>query len=320
MTISAQIIADSLSPHGKRLTSVQLKYPRFIHSELMTHRAFSRNASSSRAIPVPTMIDEIIRDTAMPTYWGANQKGMQAGEEIDAHITLPVLVASNRKDMYGFGEFLVDDSLIERPMGALGVRPDWTKEEAWNDARDFAIAMARGYHAAGYHKQIVNRLLEPFMHINVLVSATEWDNFFHLRDHADAEPHIQELARKIKIEMGVSEPKHLNAGEWHLPYVSDYLDVESAIAISVARSARVSYLTHDGRETTAEEDLALYERLVGSAPLHASPTEHQAEADDKAGGNWISPHLHGNFVGWNQYRKTLKGENYSSEPTGIGVD
>lgn len=307
--ISAQVIADSLSPSNKRLTTLQLRYPRFIHSEFMTHRVFSRNASSSRAIPVERMIQSILDDTAMPLYWGANQKGMQAGEEIDEPLKLPVLVGSDRKLMYGFGEYAAGHT--DKYIGAIGSHETWSKEAAWIEGRDFAIALARAYHAAGYHKQIVNRLLEPYMHINVVVTATEWDNFFHLRDHKDAEPHIADLAREIKGAMAESDPIHLDPGQWHLPYVkpTDFAEVEDLIKVSVARCARVSYLTHDGKESTLLEDLALYDRLVGD-PMHASPMEHQGQADSKVQGEWMNEKLHGNFVGWIQYRKTLPGENY----------
>lgn len=312
-TISAQIIADSLSPHGKRLTTLQLRYPRFIHAEFMTHRAFSRNASSSRAIPVERMIEDIIADTAMPKYWGANQRGMQAGEEIDTPVNATRLMQSDRKTLWGFGEFLAHapENINIGAIADLSL----AKENHWNDARDFAIYAAWAYHNAGYHKQIVNRLLEPFMHINVVVTATEWDNFFHLRDHKDAEPHIQELARTIRGAMAGSEPEKLSSGEWHLPYIryddrkklTNYgAGEEDTLAkISAARCARVSYLTHDGRETTFEEDVALYERLVGD-PMHASPMEHQAYADHQDAGTWREPELWGNLVGWCQYRKMLE--------------
>ena len=308
MTISAQIIADSISPTGKRLTTLQLRYPRFIHAEFMTHRAFSRNASSSRAIPVARMIADIRADTAMPKYWGANQKGMQAGEELDAMITgLPVLVTKDKKQLYGLGE--VASLYPDIPnMGGFGEGHDVDKEEAWCQAREFAIAVAQAYDRAGYHKQIVNRVLEPFMHINVLVTATEWDNFFALRDHPDAEPHIQELARTMKAAMFENPPALLEQNEWHLPYVRpDEYSRAGAIKVSVARCARVSYLTHDGRETTFDEDLQLYKRLL-STPLHASPMEHQAEYDDRTQGWWSNPDLHGNLVGWKQYRKMLEQE------------
>lgn len=305
--ISAQILKDSLSPNSKRLTTLELCYPRFIHPEFMTHRAFSRNASSSRAIPVERMIDAILENTAMPIYWGANQKGMQAGEEIDEPAALPMLVASDRTLMYGFGEYA---SMEDRPhIGSIGMQPDYSKEDVWLDARNYAIAVARAYHKAGYHKQIINRILEPFMHIKVVVSATEWDNFFHLRDHPDAEPHIAHLAREIKGAMKESDPVHLNPGDWHLPYVDEYGDIDESIKVSVARCARVSYLTHDGRRTTWDEDLALYNRLVGD-PMHASPMEHQGQVDSQVQGEWMNKNLHGNFVGFIQYRKTLPGENY----------
>ncbi len=312
-TISAQIIADSINTAGKRLTTLQLCYPRFIHPEFMTHRALSRNASSSRAIPVERMIESIIENTAMPLYWGRNQKGMQAGEEIDELITNDHLVQSDKKTMWGFGEYLSNDD--RQNIHLLGVGSDAiSKEKAWYDARDYAVYQARAFHNAGYHKQIVNRLLEPFMHIKVVVSATEWANFIALRDHQDAEPHIAHLAREIKKAMENSTPDHLDAGEWHLPYVlpedyDGYADELEMVKVSVARCARVSYLTHDGKKTTVKEDLDLYDRLVGSTPLHASPTEHQAEADVMVDGKWLTPEKHGNFVGWNQFRKSLSNEN-----------
>jgi len=195
MTISAKKILHSISPGGIELKSVLARYPRLIHSEVMTHRVFSRNASSSRAIPVQRLIDDILRDTAMPISWGKNQKGMQAGEEWDA---------------------LVDIS------ACMGISHPFTVSplEAWFAARDQAIAFARSYDAAGYHKQVVNRLLEPFAHINILITATEWDNFFELRDHKDAQPEIQALAQAIKAAFADSEPELLQPGQWHMPFIS----------------------------------------------------------------------------------------------------
>lgn len=286
MTIEAKIIADSISPDGIRLTTMQLRYPRFIHAEFMTHRLFSRNASSSRAIPVERMIADLRRDPAMPVYWGGNKPGMQAGQQL------------------------------------TGLALEQAKTE-WLLAMDNAIKHAEFIMLIGLHKQIANRILEPWAHINVVVTATEWDNFFQLRMHKDAQPEINALACSMWEAMDNSEPRPLKPGEWHLPYVSssdwnndgwdtgtpalDYLK-----KVSVARCARVSYLTHDGRPTTIEEDLRLYDRLVGSQPIHASPAEHQATPDkqwDIAGDSgWENEHLHGNFRGWVQYRKTLPGE------------
>lgn len=243
MTITAKIVADSTTCDGIRLTTMQLRYPRFIHAEFMTHRVFSRNASSSRAIPVERMIQDVLDDPAMPVHWGKNQPGMQAREEHDAPIDNP---------------FALDFTVLEP-------KPPLSSKEAWLWARDDAIDWARRFAKAGYHKQIVNRLLEPWLHINVVVTATEWDNFFELRLHEDAQPEIHELARQMKLAMDQSYPAVLMPGAWHLPYVTrkDWTqtyeitglggsrkDIDARYdllrKISVARCARVSYLTHDG--------------------------------------------------------------------------
>ena len=167
MTITATVIADSIADGCPRLTTMQLRYPRFIHSEMMTHRAFSRNASSSRAIPVGRLIQDVIDDPAMPIYWGCNKPGMQAGGEIE-----------------------------------LKGMADWE----WRSALRMSVDSARYMSKLGLHKQIVNRILEPFAHINVLVTATDWDNFFALRDHPDAQPEIAALAQEMKIAMVESTP------------------------------------------------------------------------------------------------------------------
>jgi thymidylate synthase ThyX len=167
---------------------------------------------------------------------------------------------------------------------------------------------------AGYHKQVANRILEPFQFISVIVTTTEWDNFFQLRDHEDAQPEIRELAIQMKQALAASTPKRLNYGEWHLPYVSQeerrYYATDSLRKLSAARCARVSYLTHDGREPNPEEDFKLFDRLVGSVPLHASPIEHQATPDHYEATGFFTnpsgfahPELWGNFKTWVQHRK-----------------
>lgn len=303
MTIEAKIIADSYGPHSKRLTTFQLKYPRFIHAELMTHRMFSRNASSSRAVPVKRMIEDVLTDPAMPIHWGKNQPGMQAKEENDTPVIIDTFFDSDGVwDKHGFA---------------------YDSEQAWLFARDRAVEVAKAFDAAGYHKQVVNRILEPYMHISVVVTATNFDNFFWLRRHPDAQPEIKALADAMFEVYRWSTPQMLHPGEWHVPYVTPEekglliggkLSWEDLIKFSVARCARVSYLTHDGKEPSREQDAALYDRLVGSAPLHASPAEHQATPDQQLWGTydqvvWESAHLSGNFdEGWVQYRKTLPGE------------
>lgn len=273
---SAKIIADSVGYYGgamSRLTTIQLRYPRLVHSELMTHRVFSRNASSSRAIPVAKMIEQVRTDPAAPYVWTTNKPGMQ-------------------------GDVVTDPELIAK------------YDQMWIEAANQAADNAEVLMGEGLHKQVVNRILEPFQWISVIVTATEWANWFELRNHKDADPTIKRLAEVMLAAMEESEPKHLIAGEWHLPYVSkeekSALPIATLVKISAARCARVSYLTHDGAFPDVDKDIALYERLVGSRPLHASPIEHQARVinlnNDEIG-------LNGNFSPlWVQHRKLLETE------------
>lgn len=305
MPISAKIICDSVSPQNKRLTSVQVRLPWVISPELLRHRVFSFSSASGRAIPVSRMIQDVLRDPYIPIHWGKNEPGMQAWEEHDGLITCP-----------------------DYPI-------DLTSKEAWLYARDSAVDMARAYAAAGYHKQIVNRLLAPFAHINILITATDWANFFALRRHPDAQPEMRAVADAIWEAMKAREPTHLKSGEWHLPFFEDgswlSSDVEryslnDAIKISAARCARLSYFTHDGKPSRLEDDLLLANRLLSSK--HMSPFEHQATPDSyysveqalesySAGEQtknigWQQPNLHGNLTGWRQFRKTIPDENVHS--------
>lgn len=317
-TITAQTILRSrnASAPEKVLSTLLLRYPRFIHAEFMTHRCMSRNAASSRAIPVKKMIDDILADTAMPIHWGAAQTGMQADQECDAQIGLHV----------------------GPEHGGNGVWPH-TRERAWLQARDKAVEVARAFEAAGYHKQVINRLLEPFMHITVLVSSTEWDNFLELRDHKDAEPHIQMLAREIrKCLEDESTVQTLEPGQWHLPFISEWEKSEvvkeatgttwqepwgdaerlALVKLAVARCASTSYKTTDGFDMTLERAEAIYDKLH-TKPFHASPFEHVAQAAQHSGGHfvegdlprwsaggWENPHLFGNFVGFHQLRRQIE--------------
>jgi thymidylate synthase ThyX len=310
LTISAKVIAHSESQtSGKTIATLQLRYPRFIHAEFMTHRMFSRNASSSRAIPVERLIKDILEDTAMPIHWGKNQKGMQADHECNE-----VMRFGAYKPQVGLRRDGEIDIVEDGPEYQL------TREKTWFEARDMAIAYAMAMTQAGYHKQIVNRLLEPFSHINVLVTATEWSNFFALRIHPDAQPEIHELAKKMKEALDNFVPIELGPQEWHLPYVTDedwvttsgmnfYEQNKTLIKLSVARCARVSYLTQEGKKPSLEQDLQLYDRLIASVPLHASPAEHQATPIcDNSLYIDCRDHWSGNFFGWLQYRKMLPGE------------
>lgn len=293
MTISAKIIADSVSQEGVRLTTMLLRYPRFIHAELMTHRVFSRNASSSRAIPVERLIKDVQDDPAMPIHWGKNQKGMQADKENDALVFKQYAYTS-------------------------GSLPGVTPKAAWLQARDEAIVFARAFAEAGYHKQVVNRILEPFAHINVVVTSVHWANFYGLRYHKDAQPEIRALAEAMYNAQLASQPTELGINEWHLPFISGeelsdpHLSIDDLIKMSVARCARTSFLTHDLQIPDPQKDIALHDRLLVERPVHASPAEHQAKPDTRIGAvQWRHPHLHGNLTGWIQYRKKIPNENIS---------
>lgn len=273
--IETKIVADSIAPSGVRLTTFVLTYPRFIHAEVMTHRMFSRNASSSRAIPVKKQIQMVIDNPAIPLAFTKNKAGMQGGE-------------------------------------ALSGDEHEAAVNAWLEARDCAVTMANELAALEVHKQYANRILEPFAHITVVCTATDYSNFFALRVHEAAQPEIHELAKQMYELYSSNEPKELSEGEIHLPFISDVerssCKLEVLVKMSVARCARVSYLNHEGKTPTLDEDLKLYDRLVGSAPIHASPAEHQAHAE-------TDPELRsGNFRGWTQYRQTLKDQNVTKYP------
>ena len=277
MGFSARVLLDSLSPAGVRLTTMEVRYPRFIHSEALTHRVFSRNSSSSRAVPIKKMIEAVRNDPVLPIWWGRNQSGMQAMQEIDE---------SSR---------------------ALA-------ETEWRRALDDALAHAERLSSSeiNLHKQLVNRILEPFSWITVIITATEWSNFFTQRTHEDAQPELKHIAEMMLEAYRGSTPRPLGIGEWHTPLIlaeeEAVLRLEDRLKISVARSARVSYLTHDGSRDY-EKDLELYDRLLGGGSNgHWSPFEHVATPAPE-GTTWS-----GNFRGWEQYRKRFAQEHVATFP------
>lgn len=286
---SAKIIADSISPAGIRLTTLECVYPRIIHAEMMTHRQFSRNAASSRAIPVEKMIRMVQDNPYIPSHWGKNQKGMQAEEELS-------------------------------PQEQAEARAVWTC--SMMDAVQRSQALLK----IGVHKQLTNRLLEPFLWYTCLITATEWDNFFHLRCHPAAHPEMRAIAEAMRDARDASVPKQLSTSEWHLPYIRDE-DYESVMflakptdplwvqsqlkKISVARCARLSYLTQDGKRDY-NLDVELHDRLLVSG--HMSPFEHVARPMTSSSYTLRKdiigegPSFCGNFDGWIQYRKTIPHE------------
>jgi hypothetical protein len=279
----AKIIKDSISREGIRLTTFHLRYWRAIHAELMTHRDFSRNARSSRAVPSRILLTEPI----FTPQFGWNQGGMQAKEE-----AVPVEVQER-----------------------------WAKE--WFALADMCRRQVEKWQQEGMHKQWANRPLEWFGWIDVLVSATHWNNFWELRISEYAQPEFNDLAILMKDAMATSQPKLLAPRQWHLPYITDrersLHSIDYLLKLSTARCARLSYKPFDGADSE-EAEIARYEKLVVSRPVHASPSEHQATPDFPSSGRyyyvagrlhsrgWRSPHLHGNFEGWVQHRKMIPHE------------
>ena len=285
MGYAAKVLADSVAPNGVRLTTLEVTFPRIVLSEFNTHRMLSRNSASSRAIPVEKRIEAVRADPFVPEVFAANKRGMQAGEELDR-------------------------------------RDNEKARDAWKRGLDGAITAVEQLLDQGIHKQWANRLLEPFSWQTVIVTATEWENFFALRCSPEAQPEIRRAAELMREAMAASMPRQLRVGEWHTPLIQspDDLDLlpEHVVKVSVARCARVSYLTHDGRRDV-DADLALYDRLLKSG--HISPFEHAAKVGDEKTlrndfGHWDSftaetspPMFVGNFrAPWIQHRKELAGE------------
>lgn len=258
--------------HIKRTAIVTLvaTYPRFIHSELMTHRMFARNAASSRAIPYKKLQQCIIDYPVIPIHWGLEQKGMQSDDvELSEE----------------------DKKRAEQIILAM---------------REACLLGSQRLAEMGLHKSICNRYIEPWMWITTVITATEWNNFFRLRCHSAAERHFQKIAYMMKEAIANSVPNILEVGEWHLPYVQDderHLPIYILKKVSAARCARVSYLNQEGKRDISD-DLKLFSRLIerDDDVIHASPLEHVARA---RGDNGRS----GCFVGWDQFRKEFSNEN-----------
>lgn len=279
MSTHAEVLADSVHPvSAVRLTTMRLRYPRFIHSEFMTARLFARNASSSRAIPSARQRAMIRADPAVPLQWLKNQPGMQAA-------------------------------------GPMPPRAARLASIVWLATMRVALLASALLDRLGAHKQFVNRLVEPWSHITVIVTGTDiaWANFFSLRRHKDADPMMQAIANEAARAMRTSPPRLLALGDWHMPLISDEErrthNAKTLLRASAARCARTSYNNHDGSRPDVQKDLALFDRLTGSAPVHASPLEHQAQAV------YHHPTLplqgagcYGAYSGWFQFRGTIPGE------------
>lgn len=294
MTYSARVICDSVSLDGVRLTTIEATYPRIVHAEMMTHRVFSRNSASSRAIPIEKMLKKVKEDPFIPIHWGKNQKGMQAEQEL---------------------------SLLEQERSQC----------EWLSARDNAVMSVEWLLDIGVHKQITNRLLEPWLWHTTLITSTEWENFWGLRCNKDAQPEIRRIADMMREAYSGSTPR--TQDEWHLPLVYN-VDMDDLVEawhagklcsgqplwqvlckVSAGRCARVSYLTHDGKRDPMA-DVELCDRLISSG--HMSPLEHVAvpmcrqKSEYRPTDVFVSQSpvstFCANFRGWVQLRKVIPNE------------
>jgi thymidylate synthase ThyX len=311
MAFAVKVLADSSSPAGCRLTTLEATFPRFILAEFNTHRIFSRNSASSRAIPIAKQVRGVLERPYVPIEFGSNQPGMQAGPPLEGDAKL---VAES--------EWLrARDSAVRHVLGLVtspGEVPSGPDLLAYLEQVE-GVLQAREQRPEwlNVHKQVANRLLEPFMWHTVIVTATDWDNFWNLRCHPDAQPEIRRVATMMRDAIEASSPAALGWNEWHLPLVRDIdrdevHSEEDLIKISAGRCARVSYLTHSGRRDH-EADIALHDRLLESG--HMSPMEHPARPLDseelKKGGS------SGNFQGWQPYRKLIPSED---NPLALGAE
>ena len=241
---TAKVIAKSRHYQtGTEITSFEIEFPRIILAEFNTHRAISKNTSSSRAIPSGNVIERLENAPFFPEFWGKNQSGMQAREELDDRAKTQAL-------------------------------------DAWNTFRTQAIYFTRFFQKIGLHKQLANRISEPFQTVKMVATATEWNNFYWLRDHDAAQPEMQELAQAMWDATNMVEAFNLHPGEWHLPYYrggiwrKDFPEtLEQARMISVSCCAQTSYRKNDD---TLEKAERLFKTFFEADRVHASPAEHQA--------------------------------------------
>jgi len=290
MSYAAHVLADSIAS-GVRLTTLEVTFPRFILAEFNTHRVFSRNSASSRAIPVEKRIKQVLESPFIPETFTVNKRGMQAD-------------------------------------GVLDDRDGSKARHAWLCARDAAVEQANRLVDLGVHKQHANRLLEPYCWHTVVVTSTRWENFFNLRCHPAAQPEMQITAKLMRDVMNAHEPRALEFGQWHLPFIEPdealeepvtayFLDeveprhgtgytaltIEQQLALSVTRCAAVSFERQNSPRALEQaqqrhDDM----RRLG----HWSPFEHQARVGLRGVG---VRSLSGNLdPPWCQYRKTFDGE------------
>lgn len=257
MSFAVEIILDSISRAGDRIITLTARYPKYIHPEVLHHRDFSRGAPSNRARSTWTIIKEVWKNPVVPERWGKNTSRMQ-------------------------------------PKGELSGWRRWLARQLWLKARYVAIGLALALNKLGVHKELANRPLEPWQWMTLLITATEWDNFFYLRCHPEAQGECRKIAEMIRDARAASVPV---IRDEHLPYIQPHEQTWSSelrVQLSVGRCARISFLKQ-GSGSELDADLKLYDRLSGSQPEHSGPFEHQAWAPSIAAGvryfnlkGWVS--------------------------------
>lgn len=279
MSYACTVLADSMSPWGHRLLTVEVTFPRFILAEVNTHRDFSRNSASSRAIPPEHIIKRVIEEPFVPAQFNTRVKGMGVGDP-------------------------------------LSVEKQAQAESQWLYSRLAAIRFAEELLTLDVDKSRINRLLEPYMWHTAIISSTQWDNFFALRDHPAAQPEFRTLAGLMLDTMRASEPRSFIEGWWHLPLCTEdeigacvhgTTNWEYMAMVSAGRCARVSF-DKQGEYEPIEDSHARAMKLKKSG--HLSPMEHPATPlkPDEHGPDWQSRSTVSNFVGWKQLRKTIPDE------------
>jgi len=293
--ITAKIIAHSfVAETGSEIVTFEVTYPRFILPEVLTHRVFSRNTSSSRAVPSKKMgywSEKIF----YPIHWGKNKAGMSASEELS-------------------GVNLVISKFL------------------WSTSAAIAFGLHSILSKLGGHKQWVNRIIEPYVYVKQVITTTELSNFFNLRCHKDAQPEIQFLANEMYKEYtNTHDCRILDKGDWHLPYIDfddagaahiidqdEEISLQDAILISVSACAQVSYRATDFSIEKARKIFKMLNVFNSDEPIHASPLEHQATPviyPERKNGKWPIGVTHrdrsgklwsGNFSGYVQLRHLLE--------------
>lgn len=319
----AQVVLDSISPEGHRLTTIRAEFPKYLQQEINTHKILSRSAASSRATPVESTLARLL-----------GRAETERAPAIAPDPFVPLRFERNASGMQSQTPLTDGDEQIARAI--------------WLSAMKMACSHAEYLHQKDIHKQFINRIVEPYVWSRCVLTGTEWANFFALRTHEKAEPHFRYLARAMWIAYRRSTPQPVNYGEWHLPFVKPSDRDEMATKrreigglamqpspdrnrlsdeayylarLSAARCARVSYAMHDRKKRpTIQDDLELWERLVGETPKHVGPLEHQATPFHpavQAG----QPQLRSNLCGWIQLRKLIPDENITRfEPSDREVE